>query len=88
MQTLAIARFSDGQLQDGLNIKLPFEQLLEVVKKLSPKEKLMLNDAIWDEEIEIPVEQQDLVRNRIKEVKNDPNSMVDWEEVKSEIQKL
>jgi putative addiction module component (TIGR02574 family) len=64
---------------------LPFEQLLEVVKKLSPKEKLMLNDAIWDEEIEIPVEQQDLVRNRIKEVKNDPNSMVDWEEVKSEI---
>ncbi len=66
-------------------VKLPFEQLLEVVKKLTPKEKLMLNDAIWDGEIEIPVEQQDLVRSRLKEAKDDPNNMVDWDEVKSEI---
>ena len=37
-----------------LNVRLPFNQLLEAVKKLYTKEKLLLNDAIWGESIDIP----------------------------------
>jgi hypothetical protein len=68
-----------------LNIKLPFEQLVEAVRNLSPKEKLLLNDAIWDEQMEIPTEQQEFVRNRIQEAKQNPESLLDWEEVKKDI---
>jgi hypothetical protein len=68
-----------------LSINLPFEQLVEAVKKLSPKEKLLLNDAIWDEDMEIPTEQQELVRNRIREAKQNPNSLLDWDEVKKDL---
>lgn len=68
-----------------LNINLPFEQLVEAVKKLSPKEKMLLNDAIWEEEVEIPIEQQELVRNRIEEAKQNPGTIADWEDVKNDL---
>ncbi len=68
-----------------LNLKLPFEQLVEAVRKLSPKEKLLLNDAIWDEQMEIPTEQQEFVRNRIQEAKQNSDSLLDWAEVKKDI---
>ena len=63
-----------------LNIHLPFSQLLEAVKKLSPQEKLLLNDALWDEKMEVPQEQQDLVRARMKMALENPDDMLDWEE--------
>ena len=63
-----------------LNVRLPFNQLLEAVKKLSTKEKLLLNDAIWGESIDIPKEQQELVRKRKKTAIDNPAEMLDWEE--------
>ena len=38
-----------------LNVNLTFQQLVEVVKQLSPAEKLKLSDVIWDEQMEIPI---------------------------------
>ena len=62
-----------------LNINLSFQQLLEVVKQLSPSEKLQLNNAIWDEAAEIPVEHQKIVLERKKKSKIDPSRMLDWD---------
>jgi hypothetical protein len=63
-----------------VNVHLTFNQLLEAVKQLSPKEKLMLNNAIWDESMEIPVEQQALVLQRKQDSKENPDNMLDWKE--------
>ena len=40
----------------ALNVNLNFQQLVDAVKKLSPAEKLKLNDAIWDENMQVPEE--------------------------------
>lgn len=63
-----------------LSVRLPFNQLLEAVKKLSTKEKLLLNDAIWGETIDIHKEQQELVLKRKKTGIDNPAEMLDWEE--------
>ena len=62
------------------NVSLNFEQLLEVVKQLSPSEKLKLNDVIWNENIDIPIEHQKLVADRIRKSKANPARMLDWDE--------
>jgi len=64
-----------------LNNDLSFNQLLDAVKQLSPKELLTLNDAIWKEEIEIPLKHQTLVINRLAKSELDPSRILDWEEV-------
>ena len=65
----------------NVNIDLSFQQLLDVVKKLTPKEKLLLNDVLWNESMEIPTEHQTLVLNRIKMAKQNPERLMDWDEV-------
>lgn len=62
-----------------LNTNLSFQQLLEVVKQLSHSEKLKLNDFIWDDTFEIPVEHQKIVLERKLKSKLDPSRMIDWE---------
>jgi len=64
-----------------LNINLTLEQLIETVKQLSPLDKLKVNEAIWDEQIDIPKEHQELVLDRIAKSKANPERMLDWDEV-------
>ena len=64
-----------------LNISLTLEQLIETVKQLSPLDKLKVNEAIWDEQIDIPKEHQELVLDRIAKSKANPERMLDWDEV-------
>jgi hypothetical protein len=64
-----------------LNVNLNFQQLLEVVKQLSPTEKVKLNEFIWNDNIDIPVEHQKIVLDRIKKNKSNPSRMLDWDEV-------
>lgn len=54
----------------SLKVDLDFKELLKVVKQLSPSEKLKLNDEIWKDDIEIPIEHQQIVLSRIKKVKS------------------
>ena len=63
-----------------LKINLSFQQLIDVVRQLSPSEKLLLNDAIWDERMEIPKEHQKLVLERKQKSKQNPERMLNWEE--------
>ncbi len=62
-----------------LNIDLNFQQLVDIVKKLSPSEKLKLNESLWAESMEIPIEQQKLVSDRIKKSKENPERLLDWD---------
>jgi hypothetical protein len=62
-----------------LNVSLHFQQLLEVVKQLSPSEKMKLNEFIWNENIDIPIEHQELVSDRIQKSRLKPSRMLDWD---------
>jgi hypothetical protein len=62
-----------------LNINLSFQQLVDVVKQLSPDEKLRLNEVIWSEGMDIPMEHQKLVLDRIKDARQNPDKMLDWD---------
>jgi hypothetical protein len=64
-----------------LNIKLSVNQLLDAVKQLSAKDRLKINDAIWNDEIEIPKEHQKIVLDRVAKAEINPNRLLDWDEV-------
>jgi len=64
-----------------LNINLTVNQLMEAVKQLSPKDKLKINDAIWSDDMEIPIEHQKIVMDRISKSKTNPERLLDWDEV-------
>jgi hypothetical protein len=53
-----------------INIPLRFKQVIDIVRQLSPSEKLQLSEALWSEQniddIVIPEEHQKIVRERIK----------------------
>lgn len=64
-----------------LNIDLNVDQLIEAAKQLSPKDRLKLNDAIWNEDVVVPVEHQKIVLDRMAKAKSDPERLLNWEEV-------
>lgn len=68
-----------------LNINLSFKQLVDVVKQLSPDEKLKLNEAIWSEDVEIPHEHQKLVLDRIQKARQKPERMLDWDKASKKL---
>lgn len=68
-----------------LNINLNIQQLVDVVKQLSPDEKLILNEAIWSEDMDIPKEHQKLVMDRIKNARKNPDTMLDWDEASKKL---
>lgn len=59
-------------------VELSFGQLKDAVKKLSPSEKLELSDAIWAEDMNIPMEHQNIVNERVAEYKANPGILLDW----------
>lgn len=68
-----------------VNINLSIQQLVDVVKQLSPDEKLILNEAIWSEGMDIPQEHQKLVRDRIKNARQNPDRMLDWDDASKKL---
>lgn len=62
-----------------LQVDLNLQQLKTVVSQLSPKDKLELNEVIWDEKMDIPLSHQKLVTERIKKSKKNRSRMVDWD---------
>jgi hypothetical protein len=68
-----------------LNLNLSFQQLVDVVKQLSPDEKLKLNEAIWSENMDIPMEHQKLVLDRIQRAHQNPDRMLDWDKASKKL---
>jgi len=72
-----------------LNIPLSFNQLVDVVRQLSPSEKLQLSSILWDEtkeeEIYIPEEHKQIVGQRLKRMEEQPESCLTWEDIERKI---
>ena len=68
-----------------LNIGLSVNQLIEAVMQLSPKDRLKVNDAIWNEDMEIPIKHQRIVLDRIAKAKTNPERLLDWDEVSKKL---
>ena len=61
------------------NIDFNVNQLIKVVKKVAPKDRLKLNDAIWNDDTTIPIDHQKIVLDRM--AKANPKRLLDWDEV-------
>jgi len=60
-------------------VELSLRQLMEAVRQLSPSEKLELNEMIWQEDIAIPMEHQNIVNERITKAQTQPELLLDWD---------
>jgi hypothetical protein len=72
-----------------LNVPVSFEQVIDLVKQLSPAEKLQLSEVLLTEQsiddIEIPEEHKELVRERIKKYEDKPGSYFTWNEIEQKL---
>ena len=72
-----------------LNIPLSFNQFLAIVKQLSPSEKLKLREVLETEkssnDIVIPEEHKQIVRERIKKYKNNLDIYLQWNEIENKM---
>lgn len=71
--------------QVQLNIPLSFKQVVDIVKQLSPSEKQQLSEVMWEEQniedIVIPEEQKQIVRERIKKDENCSGTYLPWNDI-------
>jgi hypothetical protein len=76
--------------QIKLNIPISINQLIDIVKQLSPKEKFLLSNVLWDEtediDIEIPEEHKQTVRKRLQRMEEQPGSCFTWKEIERKIE--
>jgi len=72
-----------------LNIPLSFNQIIDIVRQLSPKEKLKLSEVLWEEtdkdKIVISEEQKQIVRQRLKRMDEQPESCLTWKDIEHKI---
>ena len=68
-----------------LNIPLSFKQIVDIVKQLSPSEKQQLREVLREEQniedIAIPEEHKQIVRDRIEKYKKSPDSYLSWNDI-------
>lgn len=68
-----------------LNIPLSFKQVVDIVKQLSPSEKQQLSEVLAAEQnvddILVPEEHKQIVRERITKHKNSPDSYLSWNDI-------
>lgn len=70
----------------NLNIPLNFNQVVDLVKQLSPIEKTKLKEVLEREQDAIVSEQhKNIVRQRMKASEADPSRLLDWDKVKHKI---
>lgn len=66
---------------NNLQLNISFQQLVDMIKKLPADDRIKLSEYIWDESMEIPIEHQELVHQRILKSKENPDSLLDWDTV-------
>lgn len=75
--------------QIQLNIPLNFNQVVDIVRQLSPAEKWQLSEVLWSEQniedIEIAEEHKQIVRERIVKYNNNPESYLTWDEIENKL---
>lgn len=71
-----------------LNVPLSFNQVLDIVRQLTPKEKIELKEMLKNElqEIDdIPEEHKNIVRERLKASQENPSRLLNWDEAKRKL---
>ncbi len=75
--------------QVQLNVPLSFRQVVDIVKQLSPSEKQLLSEVLWDDQIiddiSIPEDHKQFVRERIAKYENSPDSYLSWNEIEDKM---
>ena len=72
-----------------LKVPLSVDQLIDIVRQLSPKEKQKLSSVLWDEtreeEVSIPEDHKKIVRQRLKRMEESPQTSLSWEDIERKI---
>jgi Putative addiction module component len=72
-----------------LKVPLNFDQLIDIVRQLSPKEKQQLSSVLWDdtkeEDIYIPEGYKKIVRQRLKRMEEHPEASLSWIDIERKI---
>lgn len=72
-----------------LKVPLNVDQLIDIVRQLSPKEKQKLSSVLWDEikeeDIFIPEGHKKIVRQRLKRMAENPEASLNWEDIEHKI---
>lgn len=71
-----------------LNVPLSFNQVLDIVRQLTPMEKIELKEMLKNElqEIDdIPEEHKNIVRERLKASQENPSRLLNWDEAKRKL---
>lgn len=72
-----------------LKVPLSVDQLIDIVRQLSPKEKHKLSSVLWDEtkeeEVFIPEDHKKIVRKRLKRMEESPETSLSWEDIEHKI---
>lgn len=72
-----------------LKVPVSVDQLIDIIRQLSPKEKQRLSNVLWDEtreeEIFIPEGHKNMVRQRLKQMEINPESCLNWEDIERKI---
>jgi len=63
----------------SVKLDLSVRQVVDLVKQLSPAEQLTLNEMIWEDQIEIPVEHKAIVLDRMEKSRSNPERMLEWD---------
>jgi hypothetical protein len=70
----------------NLNIPINFNQVLDIIRQLSQKDKLKLKNILENEQPDdIPEDHKNIVRQRIKTSESNPSSLLNWDEEKHRI---
>ena len=72
-----------------LKVPLSFDQIIDIVRQLSPKEKQQLSSVLWDEikekDIYILEDHKKIVKQRLKRMEEKPETSLSWEDIEAKI---
>jgi hypothetical protein len=68
----------------SLHIPLNFNQIIDIVRQLRPEEKSRLKQVLESEQ-DIPENHKEIVRKRMKASQENPERLLNWDEVKHTI---
>lgn len=67
------------------NTQISFSELVSIVKTLSVAEKQLLTEALWDDNMPVFDEHQNIVKERMEKSKRQPERMLNWESVSKSV---
>ena len=78
--------FGDKMNTQHIQLKVPLsvDQMIDIVRQLSPKEERKLSSVLWDEtreeEVFIPEGHKKIVSKRLKRMEESPETNLSWED--------